>query len=576
MTSLRSNSSAQATDRPGGSSSARATSEMTTSDLVPDLGQDVETIGPAAELSGFREWRSAFVSTLKWLVSGMISVNGVVRMLSIAFMAFVGSIAMSIMSFAIIFIIRSAAPSESDSFRGIPVPDLPLGVMLTALLVGGTIGSFLFYTAEQRASAAAIDYGDNLRARMLSSLNRPLSRGWQTAFDGKPQQVLTQTLVAGIRDITVASRDTVRLIGPSSMFVATLAALFFLEPAITAMIVPIGLVFAIPVYFINRRVQRLNASFEATQGEAADALKSSIEELLEGGHSESVEQLREAARYGDQVTHDRMLEPIRIKSLTTVLSSFFAAAVLGLFVLRTGDDELNFMRLIVYVIVLRLCSNSVTKLAGLATNLARRSSAIDRYRKLEDELAAYRQHRIDRLDAAELPSSFEIEPQIGSPVRVASGKTIVVLVPRPPKRSSIDLLLLDLENHLDEQGITADLLGSARVYLGDEFQNEQHVVGTTATQELHPLQVMANTDLTTAAMYSNGYKNVVVTNIAAKSWGKQLDDWDHLVSGVVVLVDNQFVCGGPLSWIRENRGVVLELLGRPDPDEKTRSVAGAP
>ena len=528
-----------------------------------ELGFTREPSFSPKKKSDFKAWVHDFRSTFLWLMRGMFASVGLPRMMWISFQAFIGSIAMSVMSFAIIFIIRSAAPSDDASFRGLPIPDWPLPVMLSALLGGGMVGAFTFYRSEQQSSDASVAFGDYLRRRTVNSLNRPLTRGWQTALAGRPQQVVTQALVSGVREITMAARELIRLVGPISMFTATLAVLLILEPVITLLLVPVGLIFAVPVYFINKRMSGLNDSFDEAQELASKELNDSIEALLESGYTDRAEETIEAARMGDKVTHERMLEPIRLRAMSVVLTSFFAAAVLCLFLLRNGEGDLDFLRLIIYVITLRLCSNAGQKMASTMINITRRASAIDRYRALETDLEAYRELRIDRLDSAEVPDAITVESAEGETLELRRGQTTVVVVPRPPSRATADELLIALERNCEANGDVYDLLGSARVFMGeDEFLSEQHVVGAAASDIQHRLRVVVGVDVATAALDSGPAITIVVTHMPANAWDKALGEWDHLVSGVMAVVDGQVVRAGSLDWVGSNRKELLASLGR--------------
>lgn len=552
----------RATGNSGHSSVAEDDLSSPNGDTV-DAPDDEQEPGPQTGASQAKHFIKDFWASLTWLVRGMTSTVGVLRMASISVQAFFGSVAVSIMTFAVILVIRSVAPNGTGSlFDELPVPELELAPMLAVILIGGSIGAYLLYRSERLASAAAVEFGDLLRHDVTRELNRPLSRGWQTALDGRPKQVLLQAIVAGVREITMAARETLRLVGPVSMFLGTGIVLFAIDPIVTLLIVPIAAIFSLPLYLVNRRMASLNESFDEAQVEASDQLAEAMEELLEQGHTERAQDLIDSARKGDNVTHARMLEPIRLRALSVVVTAFFAVVVLLLFVLRNGE-ELDFLRMMIYIITMRLCASAVQRIAAAITGITRRATSIHRYRTLVEDLNNYRKNRIVRLTADDFPAQIDIVDSSGNALTLRRGSTTVLLVRRPPTRATADEALIMLEHNLDAQDLTCDLLGSTSVATTEEdLLFEDYVVNGEAVDIQFPVNLSIGIDVGTAAMFGSNSINLVLTHMPAEAWDASLEDWEHLVTGVIAIADNEVKAVGSLDWARSNRKTVLASLGR--------------
>ncbi len=519
--------------------------------------------GPIAEL---RDVAGRFRSTMRWLVSELLATVGRSRLLGTAALAAAGSAGISVSGFVVIAVIRISAPNATESLGTVGfVPDWPLPVMFAIILTGGVTGAYLFYRSEREVSRAAIDFGGALRSRLVALIDDPGARGWQSIVADRPQKVLLQIAVSDVREITMAARETVRLIGPLSIVVFIVAILFVMEPLVTAVVLPLTVVAAIPLLLINRRLGLLNESFESAQGSTRDRISESAMDLERNGHEGRPVLGLASARLGDDFAHERILQPVRVRALATVATSFFIVIVLSIFIVRADADEsVNFFRIIVYLICLRLVLGAGQKIAAALVSVTRRSLAIGRFRRFEEDLVDYCQER--RIRAADSPMPNRLRLVYGDDrLRIRKGQTTIVLVPRRPTIGLAEEILLTLEAALAPVAAgPIDLLGSARVTFGDQTLHEGALVAAMGEEEfdVQPVHVAVQADVAEVASATTAAFTFVVTQLPGQLLQDALDQWSHLLSGVVVVTDGEIAMGGDVEWARSNRQAIQRALGR--------------
>lgn len=511
----------------------------------------------------FRQQREQFVSAFRWLVSGLRNAVGTKRMMWIAFQTFIGSAAVSAMGYSTMLLIRLSIPGAERSLSGLPIPDVSLPVLYAGIIVGGIVGGLMFYRAEREASLASVDFGASLRSDLVRRLSRPMTRGWQTAVADTPQKVVLQVGVADVRECTMAAREVIRLIGPVTVFLITIPLLFVIEPVTSAVLIPVGLVVALPVLAITRRVDSLNQTFVANQDSTRELVASSVAELLDSEPGEADLRGLASARLGDEVVHQRMLQPIRVRALTTITAALVVIIVLTLFLYQNEEGEFNILRFIVYLVTFRLGTNAMHKMGTALVAITRRAISIERYRGLVGSIENYRASRIERAEGLELPDSIRLKTEQQNDVVLRRGKTYVVLVPRLPKLSSAEDVLVAFEEAIDDVDGAVDLLGAALIRRGESNEPNQHFVSDRDSGiPVLPIEVVVQGDVEKVAIEATADFTFVVSHLPAAVVAKSLDEWDHLIGGILVVDDGQVIIGGSTKWARKSRENIQAALGR--------------
>ena len=161
-----------------------------------------------------------------------------------------------------------------------------------------------------------------------------------------------------------------------------------------------------------------------------------------------------------------------------------------------------------------------------------------------------------------IPDTLEIHDPDGWTIELSKGSTAIVLTERAPTRSDADQFLVRLEDSVAEIGPPLNLLKNADVIADpEETIDENHIVGIEA-DDVAPIRVLLDADVTSAVVSSSFQITFVLTARANKSWDGDLDEWAHLIDGVIVLRDGgiHYVC--TLDWAADNRAELLSALGR--------------
>ena len=537
---------------------------LNSSDAVIENGSDAGRASTEDSEAGSSSVRD-FVTTFSWISTQLRHSVGLGRLGFISFLGLVGSIAMVLLGLSMLLIIQIAAPGDSINFRGLKLPEVSIPTLIALILGGGSVGAYTFYRSEQEASRAAIDLGEDLREQLVADLSRPMSRGWQSAADGPPKQVLLQVLVSGVREITMAAREVVRLVGPVAMLVAGFAILIYIDVIAFLMMLPVLALFALPLYKVNKSVSELNASLDESQNQAKDLVSKSIDAMIEGSEDGRMRGTA-SLRQGDQITHDRMLQPVRMRSMTLVLAAALLSVVLVIFLIRRPPGgDIPFFRFYAFIITIRLMVMAGQRVSAAFLQVTRRSPAVAKYCELREIIKNYRNERIERSQAEPLGDSITFLPNNDVPITIGKWQTMIVLVPKPPTRATSDEVLVALEHNLDQQGQPTELLGSSRTEVSGQVgtQSESYVASDKpGFNDAFPILVAVQADASEAVLASEAKFTIVVTQMPKAAWDKTLIEWQHLVTGVLVYAEGEILLGGSLEWARDNKDEILRALGR--------------
>ena len=537
---------------------------LNSSDAVIENGSDAGQASTEDSEAGSSSVRD-FVTTFSWISTQLRHSVGLGRLGFISFLGLVGSIAMVLLGLSMLLIIQIAAPGDSINFRGLKLPEVSIPTLIALILGGGSVGAYTFYRSEQEASRAAIDLGEDLREQLVADLSRPMSRGWQSAADGPPKQVLLQVLVSGVREITMAAREVVRLVGPVAMLVAGFAILIYIDVIAFLMMLPVLALFALPLYKVNKSVSELNASLDESQNQAKDLVSKSIDAMIEGSEDGRMRGTA-SLRQGDQITHDRMLQPVRMRSMTLVLAAALLSVVLVIFLIRRPPGgDIPFFRFYAFIITIRLMVMAGQRVSAAFLQVTRRSPAVAKYCELREIIKNYRNERIERSQAEPLGDSITFLPNNDVPITIGKWQTMIVLVPKPPTRATSDEVLVALEHNLDRQGQPTELLGSSRTEVSGQVgtQSESYVASDKpGFNDAFPILVAVQADASEAVLASEAKFTIVVTQMPKAAWDKTLIEWQHLVTGVLVYAEGEILLGGSLEWARDNKDEILRALGR--------------
>ena len=486
-------------------------------------------------------------------------------MLFIGLQAVAGGFAVTIAGFAIFMALRNVVSPGELNLRIITIPgtsDVPIELLLGGVILFAILGASLLLRGESQASKASIDLAQRLRLDVFKEVSKPMSRGWPSAFARPPGRLIYRVCVSLTREISVAARDIIGLGAPVALTAVLTLALFGINPLVTLIMLPIGSLYALPVYFMNRGVQELNEEILTSQKVAQDKIETSVQALSE--HENELWRIEgdEEAVASDRQFHERMLQPIRLRAISTVGMAFMAVIMYLLWEWRTPPGQsIDFEPFIIYLILMRFAANGVTQFAKGVLTTARRLKAIDEYQEFMADIERYRNSRIERSTSDSALSAIQLPDGRDGTLALRRGEGVLVVTRREPTKALIDSLLVCLEEDQADRGRTIDILGDSEITFDHETKQQHHFVGKPDTDTARPtFNIVVAADPLSALLSSDADFTITVCRISPTAFDSALEDWAHIFAGIIAFDDGEVVSGGNFAWVRQNRDELRSQL----------------
>ena len=505
---------------------------------------------------------------LGWLVSMLRSSVGTPKMLVIAFFDVVGSIAVSIFAFGLLLVIRVMARSESFDLGPFVIDPAKKSVLLTIVVVVftlGTIGATINFLAQRAASRAAVELATSMRRETVERLKGHQVRGWHTDLDGSVEAGFFQLIVASIREVSVAARYAVGLAGPIGIGICALCFVLYWEPVVTLIMVPFAVVNFIPALIVGRGLDEANEKIDSGTADVRESSDRSVRLIVEGETEDKGIDVVDVADRMDTLFHRRLLEPVKLQTLSVIASSALSVVAFTIFVLRAGDiRELDIFRVFVFAIALRYLVRGFREVSVTAAQVSRRAPAIDEYQRFHAGLERFERQRKLRHSHHDLPDVVRFVATDESTLTVPRGGTTLLFHKGKPSRPNAEAAMLSLERAAIVGGTPIDLLTNTRFASAeDDLVVEEYVVGTGKDEDDYVRVLMTNDPLA-ATIANDAEYQFIASNILQALFDKALwDEWAHLFAGVLVITDGELTACGDIAWATENIAEIRSnLVGR--------------
>ncbi len=409
-------------------------------------------------------------------------------MVLIGFLEWFGSISAIVSLVSLLLVVRTLDTGRPLEFRGFELFSLEStgglwGFVAIVATIGIAGGLALIY-AEQRAGKLAAKVISPLRSQLLAQVEDPKNADWKLRVDGRPEVHLHQVVVSDLRDVALAARMMLLILGPAATAVVAMTLMIGASWQLSLLAVPFGLLVAIPLRRRSDEAEELQRQLAVQRQEVRDLVvtPASPAEPSGGRWDEAIERAEES----DGTLHQILNSPARVRALNQ--AALVACGAAALLVGRWFGIDVTM--LILFVFCLRFLLGALQRISGRVMAIARHGEAIDRYlsfqRLVDDIAAAPRRSRVPTtrgvqatIDVADPLPSFEI-PEID-------------LDAAEPSTEVVSILDRDLGGTIGESA--AGGAGSA----GASSAAEIHPVSTTVTPVEDDITVMADDTTTTMA-----------------------------------------------------------------------------
>ncbi len=331
------------------------------------------------------------------------------------------------------------------------------------LLAAGLLSAASLFAAECRLQALTRSHERFCLQRLLRIMADPYCRGWQDFVGPDRRRSLARLSRIGVRWTAFAFRDLVRLTLPVCAIVLGIFWLLHIDSALTLAMMPLPLLYLVPLYRINRSVSDCQRRFAASNDRARRGISLLLRRLSDASMP-TASKTRWAFR-GLEGTdyeramdcyYDRMLAPTRMR---LVNNAFLALGLFALLLYFGLDDRgsAKWVDLAAYLAALRITVMGLRRCADILVNLSRFHPEFASYHHLIQGAAELKSKRLDRDGSADLsPPALRLRNRSASPLSGSSdplelfrGRPFWILTPNPPTQTDLEAIASRIEDSLE-------------------------------------------------------------------------------------------------------------------------------
>ncbi len=150
-----------------------------------------------------------------------------------------------------------------------------------AIALLGVLSAVCQYITDNLILSTAKRYHHFCAERAMAIVHDPLCRGWQLLGDEDeheaPRNLASRMIGGATKQTTLALRDMLRILLPALTFIAAVTFLVWIDLRVTVVVLPIAMLYLLPLYLINRQVTRKQKAYRAmgreARGEVSRALR---------------------------------------------------------------------------------------------------------------------------------------------------------------------------------------------------------------------------------------------------------------------------------------------------------------
>jgi ABC-type multidrug transport system fused ATPase/permease subunit len=444
-------------------------------------------------------------------------------------------------------------------------------------LLGLLSAVFQFFT-DNLILATARDYHHACAERAMTIIHDPLCRGWQLLGHDEretPRQIAARMIGGAARHTALALRDMLRIILPALTFLAAVGFLFWIDLTVTLVVLPIALLYLLPLYLINRQVTHRQKRYRALSRKARSEVSQALRARMLGGPMTSpvkqnalesiLRPLRaDSFRGALGALYGRLLADRRTHMLNT---SFFVACLVALLVFfgaQSREHGRPWSDLLFYLVALRFAVTSLRQVTTLVGKFSRFFPEYRSYGTFVRQAMSIHERRIaagqsDAPTPQALTWRIGRKPQWESPrvVRVNRAEGVLwVLTPLPPEFVDLEALAARLEQLNVEE---IDLASNAEFIVRASDCEARSREIAAAQCLLLPDDVLPRRAVQEALSACQGY----VVIVSARPDAALLSIQERKECAAVIVLDGgEVLGGGDAAWLKFNIVAIAKELGR--------------
>jgi ABC-type multidrug transport system fused ATPase/permease subunit len=239
----------------------------------------------------------------------------------------------------------------------------------------GILSGFVLYAAEKLILSVTVAYEKHNSERVVGFIHDPLCRGWTDLLNRPIGANLLRLRGPGSRYAAYVVRDLLRSILPLLTFVFALAMLLWIDVGVTLLLLPLVIVYLIPLYLINLAISKLQSEFRRMHSVVRkSATRAWRQTFLGSDEKMTAEDSAAVMRDSDQlrlVHYRRMLTPKAVQLLNTVFAMVCLLTLLVYFTIDTRVHGRPWADLLAYIVALRFAVSGLRQVSATVAKLSR-------------------------------------------------------------------------------------------------------------------------------------------------------------------------------------------------------------
>lgn len=306
--------------------------------------------------------------------------NFKLRIVSVVILSWLGITAATAVFGGLIFYIRSLESNRTPSILGIEwqlnSPQV-LILFTIGMMLLGVVSAVILYWVDWLIAHLAIAYQKHCTYRLFQIASDPRYYGWQRLVDGPPTAAM-QLFLGTTRGTAIALRRMLGGILPAITFLVATVFLVRTSPGLTALLIPLILVYLVPLYQANQWAVEKQTEYSKIGRKARKGVSRALDVAVGSGlpPAQKMDRAKQTIETPDYeaasvLFYARKLVNSRIRMVNTI---FFVGCLVGLFsffAIAATKGGRRWSDLLVYLFALRFAFGGLQQVTTVFGKLSR-------------------------------------------------------------------------------------------------------------------------------------------------------------------------------------------------------------
>ncbi|MBF2089716.1 MAG: hypothetical protein IGR80_00895 [Synechococcales cyanobacterium K44_A2020_017] len=336
-----------------------------------------------------------------------------------------------------------------------------LAISAISLLCLGIMSSVCLYQTDWLIARLVVAYQKRSVYRLFEVASDPAYQGWQKLLDGPPSQAM-QFLLSTSRASAIALKGLLGGILPALKFILALIFLVSTSVNLTALLIPLVLIYFIPLYQANHWVMQRQDDYSKLNRPAQKNVSQSLDNVLETHASYEqkmahTQRVLESPEYqkASLLFYARHLVTSRLRLINTLFFTVCLISVFTFFAFSQTYGEHRWSNLLIYLFALQLAFSGLQQITTVIGRMSRLLPIYKYYVDFMSQVEQYRRHRqrspllnhplpsqllcsFSAIDFHESKRQLDIQP----------GKPVWIVISDAPNYSTLEAVAAHLEDTL--------------------------------------------------------------------------------------------------------------------------------